>query len=168
MNEAADEYLRKHLDDANAVRWPSDAASRIDLAQTLLGIHFVANSDYWFGYARDLIINPQPEKPYVRAWNEAAKKDRAYREAFATLDDKQREAVLQLLREVSDGATFSALVKLDQFPHANIVVQFVNREDESPYVLQVVPGEKGLGIHERWHEWVQDYSSRHDNGAAAG
>jgi hypothetical protein len=68
--------------------------------------------------------------------------------------------VLRLLRNVIDGATFSALVKLDQFPHANVIVQFVNREDEPPYVLQVVPGEKGFGIHERWHEWVEEFSSR--------
>jgi hypothetical protein len=168
MNSHADEYLRKHLDDANAIKWPADARSKIDVSQTLLGIHFVANSDYWFGYAKDLIINPQPEKPYVRPWNEAAKKDRAYREAFSTLDDKQREAVLRLLQNVIDGATYSALVKLDQFPHANVVVQFVNRDDESPYVLQVVPGEKGIGIHERWHEWVEDFSSRNDGDAAAG
>jgi hypothetical protein len=167
MNSNADEYFRKHLDDKNAVRWPADSASKIDVAQTLLGIHFVANSDYWFGYAKDLISNPEPETPYIRPWSAVAKKDRAYREAFATLNEAQRDAVLRLVRNVVDGATFSALVKLDQFPHANIVVQFVNRAEEAPYVLQVVPGERGIGIHERWHEWVTDFSSRSDEGDAA-
>src|SRR5258706_1767792 len=155
MNHAVDEYFRKHLDDANAVKWPVDTPSKIDVAQTLIGIHFVANSDYWFEYAKDLIINPQPETPYVRPWSEFAKKDRAYREAFATLNSEQRQGVLRLIRNVADGATYSALVKLDQFPHAHLVVQFVNRDDEPPYVLQVVPGEKGIGIHERWHEWIE-------------
>ena len=156
MDSAANEYLRKHLDDANAVKWPVNAAAKIDVAQTLLGIHFVANSDYWFEYARDLITNPQPKTPYVRPWNEAATRDRSYREAFASLDTGQREAILRLLSQVIDGATFSALVKLDQFPHADIVVQFVNRRSEPPYVVQVVPGDKGIGIHERWHEWVAE------------
>jgi hypothetical protein len=167
MNSAADEYFRKHLDGKNAIRWPADNEAKIDVAQTLLGIHFVANSDYWFEYAKDLVVNPQRETPYVRPWNEAAKKDRAYREAFATLDDGQREAVLRLFRNVIDGASFSALVMLDQFPHANVVVQFVNRDEEPPYILQVVPGEKGIGIHERWHEWVEDFSSRNDDGDPA-
>jgi hypothetical protein len=66
MNSAAEEYLRKHLDDTNAVKWPADPGARIDVAQTLLGIHFTENSDYWFEYAGDLIINPQPKTSYVR------------------------------------------------------------------------------------------------------
>jgi hypothetical protein len=168
MNHAADEYRRKHLDDANAVKWPADTPSKIDVAQTLLGIHFVANSDYWFGYAEDLVTNAQPGTPYARPSSEFATKDRAYREAFATLDGDQRRAVLRLIRNVADGATYSSLVKLDQFPHANLVVQFANREGEPPYVLRVVPGEHGIGIHERWHEWVNAFSSRDDRDAAAG
>src|SRR5437016_6743657 len=68
MNSAADEYLREHLDDANAVKWPADAGAKIDVAQTLLGVHFLANADYWFGYAHDLIINPPPKTAYVRPW----------------------------------------------------------------------------------------------------
>ena len=168
MNPEADKYLRKHLTETNAVRWPDDDAAKIDTAQTLLGLHSVANADYWYEYARDVVVNPQPASPYVRPWNEAAKKDRAYREAFSTLTEDQREAVLKLLRNVVDGATFSSLVKLDQFPHADIVVQMVQRGDELPYTVQVVPGPRGFGIHERWSEWVRQFSSRSASGGTPG
>ena len=121
---------------------------------------FVGDCDYWYGYARDLVVNAQPPEPYVRAWSEVAKKDRAYREAFATLNDEQREAVLRLVRNVVEGTMFSALVTLDQFAHANVVVELRNRDEEAVYRVQAVPGQHGFGIHERWHEWVTDFSSR--------
>ena len=160
MNPAAEQYLRDHRTDSNAVRWPDDEAARVDVAQTLLGLHYVSNADGWYEFARDVLVNPAPAKPYVRPWSEVAKRDRAYREAFATLTDEQRQAVLRLIRKVADGATFSALVKLDQFPHADLVVQMVQRDGEPPYTVQVVPGPRGLGVHERWHEWVREFSSR--------
>jgi|SRR4051794_35610857 len=157
MSDAADEFLRTHVDDTNGVRWPSGHAARTDVAQTLLGLICVGICDYWYEFARDLVVNPAPEKPYVRAWSDVAKKDRAYRDAFATLNDDQRHAVLRLLRQVTDGTMYSALVKLDQFPHANVVIQFVNREDDAAvYTVQVLPGE--FNLHERWHQWLRDFS----------
>src|SRR5262249_44458752 len=130
MSDTADKFLRKYLDDTNGVRWPNDDAAKTDVAQTLLGIRGVGISDYWFEYARDLVVNPQPETPYIRAWSDVAKKDKAYRDAFATLNDEQRRAILRLLRQVSDGVVYSVFVELDQFPHANVVISFVNREDD--------------------------------------
>ena len=156
MSEAADEFLRKHLDDTNGVRWPRDDAAKTDAAQTLLGLGCVGICDYWYDFARDLVVNDQPAKPYVRAWSDLAKEDRAYREAFATINDALRHAVLRLLRQVIDGTMYSALAKLDQYPHANVVIKFVNREHDAAYTVQVLPGE--FALHERWHEWVRDFS----------
>ena len=157
MSDAADEFRRKHLDDTNGVRWPSGDAAKTDVAQMLLGLSCVGNCDYWYEFARDFVVNPQPKEPYVRAWSEVAKKDRAYRDDFSTLNDQQREAVLRLLHQVIYGATFSTLSMLDQFPHANVVIQFVNREDDAAvYAVQVLPGE--FNLHERWHQWVQEFS----------
>jgi hypothetical protein len=164
MSDAADEFRRKHIDDTNGVRWPSGDAAKTDVAQTLLGISGVGICDYWYEYARDLVVNPQPEKPYVRAWSEVAKKDRAFRDVFATLNDEQRQAVLRLLRQVSDGVVYSVFVQLDQFPHANVVINFVNREDDAAvYSVQALPGE--FGLHERWHQWVQEFSDAADRPA---
>jgi hypothetical protein len=168
MSPTGEKYLREHRTDSNAVRWPDDEAARVDVGQTLLGLHYVGNADYWYEFARDVIVNPEPAKPYVRPWNEAAKKDRAYREAFATLNDEQRDAMLRLVRNVADGATFSSLVKLDQFPHADIVLQMVQRDGEVPYTVQVIPGTHGIGIHERWSEWVCEFSSRSATGGSPG
>jgi hypothetical protein len=157
MSDAADEFRRKHLDDSNGVRWPSGDAAKTDLAQTLLGLGCVDNCDYWYEFARDLVVNPQPKDPYVRTSSEVAKKDRAYRDAFSTLDDQQREAVLRLLHQVIYGAAFSMLSMLDQFPHANVAIQLLSREDDDAvYSVQVLPGE--FNLHERWHQWVQDFS----------
>ena len=157
MSHAADEFCRKHLDESNGVRWPSGDAAKTDVAQTLLGLRFVSNCDYWYQFARELLVNPQPVQPYVRAWNEAAKKDRAYREAFATLNDEQRQAVLRLLHQVINGVTYSMLADLDQFPHADVMIQLVNREDDvAVYSVQALPGE--FGLHERWHQWRNDFA----------
>jgi len=157
---AADEYFRRHLTESNAIRWPDDNMDRANVAQTLIALHFIGNADYWYEWARDHLTNPQPPEPYVRPWSDFAKKDRAYREAFATLNDEQREAVLRLVRNVADGATYSSLVKLDQFPHANVVIQLVNRDDEPPLTVQAVPGPDGRGIHEQWSNWVREFSTR--------
>src|SRR5437764_6249507 len=107
MTPSADKYLREHLDESNAVKWPEDDAAKIDVAQTLLGMWFVGNCDSWYKYAEDLVVNPQPAKPYVQPWNEAAKKDHGYRKAFVTLNESQRQAVLRLLRNLIDGTAFS-------------------------------------------------------------
>jgi hypothetical protein len=62
--------------------------------------------------------------------------------------------LLRLLHQTIYGATLSML---DQFPHANVVIQFVNREDDDAvYTVKVLPGE--FNLHERWHQWVQDFS----------
>ncbi len=168
MNSQADDFLRKHLNEKNAVRWPSDPSEKQDVAQTLLGIQFVSVADYWFDFARDLVSNPQPEKPYLRSWSDVAKKDRAYREAFATLNPDERQAVLRLLQHVIDGVTHSSITTLDRFPHADLVVQFVNRDDEPRYVQRVVPGENRVELHQRWPEWVKRFSSRADVDGAEG
>ncbi len=157
MSDTAEKFLQQNIDDRNGVRWPSGDAAKTDVAQTLLGINCVGISDYWYQFAADLILNPQPPKPYVRAWNDAAKKDRAYREAFASFNDAQKQAVLRLLQQVVEGTMYSALVKLDQFPHADVKIQFVNREDDDAvYTVQVLPGE--FNLHERWHQWLKDFS----------
>ena len=63
MSEAADEFLRKHLDDTNGVRLPSGEAARTDVAQTLLGLSCVGICDYWYEFARDLHIGPVIRTP---------------------------------------------------------------------------------------------------------
>jgi hypothetical protein len=159
MTPLAEKFLREHVDESNAVKWPEDDAAKVDVAQTLLGMWFVGESDYWYKYAEDVVVNPQPPTPYAHPpLNDAEQKDRAYREAFATLDETQREAVLRLLQNVVEGTAFSCLVTLDQFAHAKVVVELRNREGEPPYRVQAVPGNDGVGIHERWHEWLIDFS----------
>ena len=158
MTHWAEEYLREHVDESNAVKWPQDNAAKVDVAQTLLGMWFVGECDSWYEYGEDLVLNPQPRTPYVRPWNEAAKKDHTCRELFSTLNEAQREAVLRLLRNIAEGTAFSCLVTLDQFAHAQVVVELRNRQGEPSYRVQAVPGERGVGIHERWHEWLTQFS----------
>jgi hypothetical protein len=41
MTPSAEKYLREHVDESNAVKWPEDDAAKVDVAQTLLGMWFV-------------------------------------------------------------------------------------------------------------------------------
>ena len=157
MNDAADAYLREHLDAANAVRWPVAEREKVDVAQTLLGLWLVGKCDSWYEHGRDLLTNPEPAEPYVRPTSQLAVEDRAYRDVFATLDPQQRAAVLRLLDKVIDGTMFGALVTLDQLAHAEVTVDLGNRDGEPAYSVRAVPGHNGIGIHERWSEWLSRF-----------
>ena len=157
MSPTADNYLREHLDAANAIAWPADPDAKADVAQTLLAIWLIGKCDYWYAHARDRVSNPRPTEPYVRPDSEVAREDASFRSAFSTLDDRQRAAVLRLLRKVIDGTMFGALVTLDQFAHAAVSVTFSNRDGEPPYSVPAVPGPGGFGIHDRWSEWLSRF-----------
>jgi len=98
------------------MNWPSGDSDFATAARSTFLDEMVAQADYWIEFGSDLITHPQPTRPFQRSWSEAAKKDRAYREAFATLTDEQKEMVTALLKQCVSGAIFSSLCTLDQFP----------------------------------------------------
>ena len=97
--------------------WPADEAECQQVGRALLLRDAVSHVAYWTDYARDFLYQPQPKEPYQRSWSDVAKKDKAYRETFATLTDAQRESVLRLLDECIRGSVFATLCTFDQFPH---------------------------------------------------
>jgi hypothetical protein len=102
--------------------WPENAEECAALARSMFISKCVSNARYWIDWGSHLVTHPQPDKPYVRSWNDAAKEDRAFREAFATLNEQQRTKVLELLQRCIHGAVFSTLCTLDQFPHGEAEV----------------------------------------------
>jgi hypothetical protein len=97
--------------------WPDDPDECAALARSMFISESVANAKHWIDWGSHFVTHSQPDKPYVRSWNAVAKEDRAFREVFSTLNDQQRAKVLELLRRCIDGAVFSTLCTLDQFPH---------------------------------------------------
>jgi hypothetical protein len=149
------EFIDQHTDDAGRFKWPADEREREDLAQTFFGLMFIEPLDGWIKTAEDWLHFPEPARPYVRDWNEAAKIDRNYRAAFQTLTAEQRAAVSKLLRHAISGALFSALASIDQFPDGRFEIAVRGEGDETP--VPVVPG--WLDLHERFHEWRQKFSA---------
>jgi hypothetical protein len=61
------------------------------------------------------------------------------------------------LRKRVRGLELEATTLKDQFPHADVRKEFINREDDDAvYTVQVVPGE--FNLHERWRQWVKEFS----------
>lgn len=105
------------MNDDSEFSWPEDPAECAALARSMLIQESVNVARYWSGFGRDLLIHPQPEEPYIRPGSEVAKRERAYRETFATLNEAQRAKVIELLNQCVEGAVFSTLCALDQFPY---------------------------------------------------
>ena len=105
------------MNDEPEFRWPEDPSECAALARSMLIEECVSKFRYWLEFGSDLLSNPQPQEPYARTWSEVAKRDRAYREAFATLSGPQRGKVIELLGQCIEGAVFSTLCTFDQFPH---------------------------------------------------
>src|SRR6476619_7044612 len=103
--------------------WPADEADCQRVGRDLLLREAVSHVRYWNDYASDFLNQRQPKEPYQRSWSAVAKKDKAYREMFATLNQDQREMVVQLLSECIKGAVFSTLCTFDQFPHGEAEIR---------------------------------------------
>ena len=102
------------LDPEGRIVWPDDNAERVQLARSLFFEAFVGEVDSWIDHAYDLITNPNPSKPYPHE-NFASEQDRAYRECFSTLTNRQRQVMLRFARNLADGVAVSILSRLDQF-----------------------------------------------------
>ena len=103
--------------------WPADEAECQRVGRALLLRDAVSHVEYWTDYAHDFLYHPQPKEPYQRNWSDVAKKDKAYREMFATLTDAQRESVLRLLDDCIRGSVFATLCTFDQFPHGEAEIR---------------------------------------------
>ena len=103
--------------------WPADESECARVGRALLLQEAVSHVHYWTDYGRDLLVERDPKEPYQRSWSAVAKKDRAYRDTFATLTDVQRESVLRLLGECITGSVFSTLCTFDQFPHGEAEIR---------------------------------------------
>jgi hypothetical protein len=93
------------------------------MGRALLLQEAVSHVHYWTDYARDFLYEPQPKEPHRRSWSEVAKKDKAYREVFATLTEAQRQTILRMLQECVSGSVFATLCTLDQFPHGEAEIR---------------------------------------------
>jgi hypothetical protein len=153
--ESPEAFLRSNMDADRHIRWPADERQREELAQTLFGLMFVETLDGWIKTAEDWLNNPEPSRPFERAWSALAKMDHAYRAAFQTLNEDQRKAVSRLLRHAISGALFSALASIDQFPYGQFEISFVDEETSDRVLL--APGWQYL--HDRFHEWRRQFSA---------
>lgn len=108
--------IESYYREDGSIAWPSDEKECQELGRALLLREAVSTTRYWTEYGQDFVLRPHAAKSYERNSSEIAKKDRAFREVFATLGDTQRQKVVELLEECVRGAVFSTLCTLDQFP----------------------------------------------------
>ena len=151
------EFVESHLTPDRRILWPPESQDQATLGRTMLGISFVRTMDYWIDLAVDYVTNPGDDKVFERK-NEAWKRDRAYRSAFAQLTAEQRTMVLKLVRQVAHGVLFSTMVDVDQFPPANVHIALVER-DEDEQIARSVEIYAGNGdLHDELCDWVARFS----------
>ena len=159
MSPTSEAFLKDHRNADGTINWPPEENARIQLAQTLLGIHWIQSCDALYEAAIDVLSNPSPPKPYVRPESEIARKDADFRRIFSTLNSEQRRAVLKLIHGQTYGMLCALLFDLDQFPYSQVTVTLSNMGDEPSFHVQAIPGANGIGIGESCAWWVRDLAS---------
>ena len=117
-------------DDSGAFRWPSDEAERNKLASQILGACVVAGMDYSLA---DALANLPPD-----------------------LSAEQLSKIRRLFLQTVSSVAFSILVKLDQFPHANLDLILSDLENDDR-VASIVDGEI-FDLHDRLGGWLEQFS----------
>jgi hypothetical protein len=100
--------------------------------------------DAFLDYAVDKVTNPRPARPFeIDNWLSGV--DRAYRECFSSMSDRQKQIVLRLVRHLVDGVLSEALARLDQFYVAHVKIALVGKgPDGQPVEVPVTSIETDL------------------------
>lgn len=130
MKERIQSVCQQYLDGTGQFQWPVDGAARNRLASHLFGACVVAGMDICIDDAR-------PALP-------------------TSLTLEQRSAIEQVLFQTVKGVVFSILVKLDQFPQANL--DLVLRDLDSEEMLASVVEGDIFDLHDRLWKWLEEFS----------
>jgi hypothetical protein len=114
------------LDDDARIIWPTDPHECALLARKLFGQGLVETMDGCLDHATDMVLSPSPARPFeAESW--LACVDRAYRQSFSSMSEKQKQIVLRLVRHVVYGVLLQALTSLDQFYVADVKIVLVGK-----------------------------------------
>jgi hypothetical protein len=153
MKELIEKYV---VDKFGNIEIPGLEEEKQDLARALLGISLISSLDNWLSSAFDLVDNPKRDKPFIRD-NVVSKKDKAYRAAFANLDNVVKEKIKQLIADTATGVMFSTLVTFDQFDFGELQIKLVpktlNGEKE-----ELDLNKKCEDLHDELPEWIENFS----------
>jgi hypothetical protein len=120
----------EYLDSNGEFQWPADEAARNKLASRLLGACIVAAID---GCVEVGLSSLE-----------------------ADLSSEQQSKVRRLLFQTVKGVVFSILVKLDQFPCANLDLVVTSLENEER-LASIYEGDI-YDFHDRLWDWIREFS----------
>lgn len=130
MKDRIRSICAEYLDRNGIFQWPADEPARNMLASRILGACIVAVMDGW------------------------VEKD------LSTLDpdfsSEQKLKVRRLLFETVKGVVFAILVKLDQFPNANLDLVLTGLENEDR-LASIFEGDF-FDFHDRLWGWIKEFS----------
>lgn len=153
MKELIEKYV---VDKSGNIEIPESEEEKQKLARALLGNSLINNLDYWLDNAFDLVNNPEREEPFIRE-NAASKKDKAFRAAFANLDDEVKEKIKQLIADTTTGVLFSTLVSFDQFDFGELQIKLVPKTLNSKTEELTIINKKE-DLHDELPEWIDTFS----------
>ncbi len=145
-----EEFNAAYFPDAGGIAWPTDARARLLLARKVVGLGFVEAHDAWIARAREIIDTTAGALP------KAFVKEASIRASLSGLDPEQVSAVQELVKITVHGALFSALVSLDQFPRATLVME-VKADDAEFEPVLVSPTE--VDLHDEFSDWLEEFST---------
>lgn len=157
MKELLEQYV---VDKFGNISIPKSNEEKTKLARALLGLSLIRNLDNWLSSSFDLIDKPEPEVPFRRE-NALSKKDRAYREAFANLDDEVKAKIKQLIYETTTGVLFSSLITFDQFDFGDLNIKLTPKTSTgTTEELDVISPKEDL--HDEFSDWIENFSKYQD------
>lgn len=130
MNDRIQFVCQPHLDDKGEFTWPADETDRNELASRLFGACVIAGMDYWIEQALP---------------------------AMQEFSADQQSKIKKLLFQTVSGVVFSILVKLDQFPHANLDLVLSNLENDAK-IASIIEGDI-FDLHDRLANWLDEFSN---------
>ncbi|GEO03905.1 hypothetical protein AAE02nite_15690 [Adhaeribacter aerolatus] len=154
MIELIEKYV---VDGFGNINLPESEDEKRKLARALLGLSLIGNLDNWLNNAFDLIDNHEPEEPFLRE-NALSRKDKAFRLAFAHLDNAVKEKIKEIIIDTASGVLFSSLVTFDQFEYGDICISLRPKTlDGKSEALDI--SDKWEDLHDELPEWIENFSN---------
>jgi len=149
-----DAFYEEIFDD-DGIQLSDDAEVNAIIGRRLLGACLVAKMDIAIDQAIAMLDCRLDPTAYLKPTSH----EESLKVIFASLNDAQKSAVRELIRDTTSGMLFAICSKLDQFPglSLSICVETIPSDDRPPRSF-VIASDSHDELHSSYFDWIADFS----------
>jgi hypothetical protein len=136
------------------IQWPDDSEARAALVRDVFGAKVIGALEAVLSDQLEVVEGKPPSSPSSDYQIQAAR-----RRLFAAMTEEQRTEIRHLLKEVSFGALYWILVKLEHFPSGDVDIVV---EPQKGMVSFPPVGIEQTELHHAYFDWVERFSDLGD------